>query len=216
MPLALVAVKNFKLNSIVTLLYLMRYEMNKIKVLGLALALGVSSLSLHASDFGYSFVQLGFGITDDENSTSNGEYSGVTGSFQTQNGVLVLFESTRFEESGQYDFDFTAIGAGIYTATGSQTDLYGGLQLVNADLGAENDESGFRVSIGIRTALTSHIELDGSVKHEDVYDNDSDTGYGLALRYYATPNVAAGVHYDSTDINGLGIESIYGSIRFIF
>ncbi|TBR44836.1 hypothetical protein CBF23_002050 [Marinomonas agarivorans] len=189
--------------------------MNKFKTLGLAIAVSAASTALHASDFSYNYIDLGFGITDDENSSSNGEYRTFAGSFVTPMGPFIAFESTSYEEEGQYNVDLTAVGVGAFTATGSQTDIFGTLQLVNADLGTSGDESGFRVSIGARTALGSHVELDGKVKYEDVYE-DSDTSIAIALRYYATPGLAASLNYDTAEINGLEIDSMYAAIRFAF
>lgn len=189
--------------------------MNKLKVLGLTMAVGVASTGLQASDFSYSYIDLGFGITDDENSSSNGEFRTMNGSFLTPMGPFIAFESTSYEEDGEYNVDLTAVGVGAFTATGSQTDIYGTLQLVNADLGGGEDESGFRVSIGARTALNSHVEVDGKVKYEDVYD-DSDTSIVIAARYYATPNLAAALAYDTAEIDGTEIDSIYAALRFTF
>lgn len=189
--------------------------MNKLKVLGVAVVFGALSTTLQASGFSYNYLDVGFGITDNVDNDSTGEFKTMSGAFQTQSGPFVAFESTGYEEDGQYNVDLTALGVGAFTATGGSTDFYGTLQLVNADFGTGSDQSGYRVSMGFRSAFGSHVELDAKVKFEEVYD-ESDTSVYLAARFYATPTLAAAINYDSAGVNGSDIDSYYASIRLAF
>ena len=169
--------------------------MNKFKALGFALVFGASSATLQASDFSYSYIDLGFGVTINENTDNSGEFKTISGSFQTATGPFIAFESTGYEDEadsngeGGYNIDLTAVGVGTFFPTGAQTDLYTVLQLVSVDLGETGDESGFRVSAGFRSAFGGNLELDAKVKYEDVYE-ESDTSFGISARYYLAPSIA--------------------------
>ncbi|MBJ7539311.1 hypothetical protein [Marinomonas transparens] len=170
------------------------------------------STSTHASD--YTYIDYALGATDPESTSASGEYSSLSGSFEMQNRAFIAFQSNNYEDDRRYDIDITALGIGAYVDSGIRTDLYGLVQLVKTDLG-NHEDTGFRITIGLRSSISSNIELAVKIKHEDVY-RDTSKSYAAELRYYLTPDFSAGASYETADINGSEMNTLYGSLRLNF
>lgn len=187
--------------------------MNKFKVAGLAIALGLST-NLIASDFSYNYVDIAIGKADSSDiDSSTGDYSSISGSFVFQDALFFSLESTTYEFDSA-DAETLQFGVGAYTATGSTTDLYGAVRISNSEIGAV-DESGFQIDVGLRNQLTSHVGIDGRLKYHDVFD-ESGMGYLLAARYYPAPQLSFGVGYEYMDFNENDINTAFANFRYNF
>ena len=187
--------------------------MNKLKVAGLAMALGFTT-NLYASDFSYNYIDLAIGKADSSDiDSSSGDYSSISGSFVFQDALFFSLESTTYEFDAA-DAETLQFGVGAYTATGSTTDLYGAVRIANSEIGAV-DESGFQIDVGLRNQLTSHVGLDGRLKYHDVFD-ESGMGYLLAARYYPAPQLSFGLGYEYMDFNENDINTIFANFRYNF
>ncbi|OUR70441.1 hypothetical protein A9Q77_07400 [Marinomonas sp. 42_23_T18] len=187
--------------------------MNKFKIAGLAMALGLAT-NLYASDFSYNYIDIAVGKSDSSDiSSASGDYSSISGSFVFQDAIFFSLESTTYE-FGSTDADTLQFGVGAFTATGSTTDLYGAVRIANSEIGTV-DESGFQIDVGLRSQLTSHVGVDGRVKYNDVFD-DAGMGYMLAARYYPAPQLSFGVGYEYYDFNGNDINTVLANFRYNF
>lgn len=193
----------------------MERVMNKFKVAGLAMALGLST-NLYASDFSYNYINIAMGKTDSSDidpSSSTGDYSSISGSFIFQDALFFSLESTTYKFDAQ-DAETLQFGVGAFTATGSTTDLYGAVRIANSEVGAV-DESGFQIDVGLRNQLTSHVGIDGRLKYHDVFD-ESGMGYLLAARYYPAPQLSFGVGYEYMDFNENDMNTAFANFRYNF
>lgn len=174
--------------------------------------LTLPALNTYANE--YAYIDYAVGFTAPENTSSLGEYSSLSVSFEIDNKSFLLFDSSDYEETNEYNYDINAIGLGAYTNFGVMTDLYGAIQLVRADLG-RREETGFQFVAGLRSNLSEDIELAAKMKHEHIYNTTSKT-YALELRNYITTYFSVGASYETKNINGLELEVLYGSLRLNF
>lgn len=182
--------------------------MKKLLISGLVAA--AVSLPIAAQADTFTYIDYGFGSIDPDNSNpNNDDYTSLSGAFETSGGPFVAFESTEYGGT-----DVMAVGAGVFTPAGSQSTLYGALQFVKVDFG-RTDETGFRVTLGIRSTLTDRVELEGKVKYDDVF-SDTDTSFAAALRYYATRNFSIAANYDTAEIAGNNQNAMFASLRLSF
>jgi hypothetical protein len=167
------------------------------------------ALSAGAQAGPFDYIDYGFGKIDPDSSSSSDDYSSLSGAFQTSAGPFIALETTEYGE-----LDVLAIGAGVYAPVGGQSNVFGMLQYIKADYG-NNDETGFRISAGVRTTLTNRVELEGKIKHDDVY-SQTDTSFAAALRYYVTPNFSVAANYDTAETNGNDLNAMFASLRLNF
>ena len=188
--------------------------MKKFKIAGLALALGLTT-NLYASDFSYNYVDLALGKAESTDiNSSTGDYSSFSGGFVFQESLYFTVESTTYEYDN-VDAETFQFGVGAYTATSlSNTDMYGTVRIANSEIGSV-DESGFQIDGGIRSALTTHIELDAKLKYHDVFD-DSGMGYQATVRFYPAPQISFGAGYEYYDFNNNDINTVYANFRYNF
>jgi hypothetical protein len=169
-------------------------------------------LSVHADE--YAYIDYALGVTAPENTSSMGEYSSLSVSLELDSRSFLLFDSSDYEDTNEYNYSINALGLGTYGNFGSMTDLYGAAQFVRADLGA-TEEIGFQFVIGLRSNLSEDIELAAKMKYEHIY-NATSKSYTLELRKYVTTNFSIGASYETTSINDLEIDTLYGSLRLNF
>lgn len=162
----------------------------------------------------YTYLDYAIGITKPAYTSATGKYSAISGSFGLQSKAFVAFDVQSYDDSRRYNYDVTGIGIGAYTGIGIVTDLYGLAQVVRADLGNNND-SGYRLTVGVRTITLGNIELNAKIKHEDIYDKTNDS-FAIGARYYFTPMFSLGASYETAYIKDSDMKALYGSVRLNF
>jgi len=187
--------------------------MNKFKVAGLAMALGLAT-NLHASDFSYNYIDIALGKAESSDiNSSTGDYSSFSGGFVFQDSMYFSLESTTYEYNS-VDAETLQFGVGAYTPTAGNMDMYGAVRIANSEIGSV-DESGYQIDIGLRSAITTHIELDGRFKYHDVFD-DAGIGYLATARFYPAPQISFGAGYEYYDFNDNDIYTVYANFRYNF
>lgn len=179
------------------------------KILLSSLAATAFTLSMTAQADTFTYIDYGFGSIDPDYSVSDDDYASLSGAFETSSGPFIAFESTEYGS-----LDVMAVGAGAYTPIGSQSNLFGVLQYVKVDLG-RTDETGFRLTVGVRSTLSDRVELEGKIKHDDVF-SETDTSFAAAVRYYVTPNFSVAANYDVAEINSNDQNAMFASLRLSF
>ena len=178
------------------------------KILLAGLAVTTLALSTGAQAATFTYIDYGFGKIDPDNSNpSDDGYSSLSGAFELSNGPFIAAESTEYGS-----LDVTAIGAGIYAPVGRASSLFGMLQLVKADWGNNNDETGYRFTAGLRSSLADRLEFEGKIKYDDVY-RETDSSFALGLRYYMTKNFSIGANYDVAQFSQNDQNAFFASLR---
>jgi len=186
--------------------------MNYFTKIHFAVFLMLSASSIQAKD--YTYIDYARGATDPESTSNYGKYTSLSSSFEIQNNAFLTFESTQYEDTNRYDIDIKAIGMGGLTDYGLRTDLYGMVQLIRSNLGYSKN-TGFRITLGLRSNLSNNVEFAAKAKYEDVYTEASNS-YALSLRYYFTTALSAGASYETASINESDMNALYGSLRLNF
>lgn len=180
--------------------------MKKVLLASLAAATCIFTMSAQADTFTY--LDYGLGKIDPDNSDPvDDDYSSLSGAFELGNGPFIAAESTSYGA-----LDITAMGAGIYTPVGRASNLYGMLQFVQADWGNNNDETGYRLTAGLRSSLADRLEFEGKFKYDDVF-TDTDSSFAFALRFYMTKNLSIAANYDIAQFNQNDQNAIFASLR---
>ncbi|KZN13645.1 hypothetical protein [Marinomonas sp. TW1] len=180
--------------------------MKKILLSSLATAAVTLSTGTYAESL-FTYLDYGFGKVDV--SSSDDGYTSLSGAFETSAGPYVAFESTEYGS-----LDVMAVGAGMYSGVGSQSNIFGQLQYVQVDIG-RNDETGFRITAGVRTTISDRVELEGKFKYDDVF-SDTDSSFAVAARYYVTKNFSVAANYDTAEIAGYNYDAMFASLRLSF
>lgn len=180
--------------------------MNKLLLTGFTAVAFTLSTAAQAESI-FTFIDYGTGTVDVD--SSDDEYTSLSGAFETSGGPYVAFESTEYGS-----LDVMAVGAGVYSGVGSQSNIFGQLQYVEVDLG-RSDETGFRLTAGIRTTISDRVELEGKFKYDDVF-SDTDSSFAVAARYYVTKSFSVAANYDTAEIAGYNYDAMFASLRLSF
>lgn len=173
-------------------------------------AVSLLALSAQASDVPYSYVDLEYNSFD--------EFDGFTfgGSYDFGNNFYVLGElaSLSADEQGiDVDARTIQVGLGYNYEVSPNTDLIAELSFVNADLESDfgdADDSGYALGFGIRSMISSNVELNGKVQYVDIFE-DSDTGFEVGGLYYLDNGFGFGASYetDGDELDGFSLKARY-------
>lgn len=180
--------------------------MKKVLLTGLTATACFLSTNVLAESL-FTFIEYSKGTVDVD--SSDDEYTSLSGAFETSGGPYVAFESTEYGS-----LDVMAVGAGVYSSVGSQSNLFGQLQYVEVDLGS-TEETGFRLTAGLRTTISDRVELEGKVKYDDVF-SETDSSFAVAARYYVTKNFSIAANYDTAEIADYNFDAMFVSLRLSF
>jgi hypothetical protein len=143
-----------------------------------------------ANDLRYSYAELRF-VDYDNN---GGDGFRVNGSWDLGNNWIILGGITSADYNNNVDVTVLELGGGYVWRYTDDWDLVGTAQFVRAEVdtpGGSSDDSGFKLSGGVRGFLAPKFELRGSVNHVNL--DDSDTYLEIAGDYYFTRQFAAGL-----------------------
>lgn len=185
----------------------------------LAGVLAFSPLLVRAEGPSYSFVDLGYVVTDIDDIDEEFDGFLLRGSFEfVENVFLYARYLDQSAEIFGVDFDATqaAIGIGYAWPLTDAMDLYGKLGYTEVEVEAFDekvDDDGFEVSVGLRGYLTEQLELEGAVNYVDLSDSGDDTSFGLAARWYFIEQFAVGLEGefgDDATSYGIGVRWSFG------
>ena len=143
---------------------------------------------------------------------ADGNGWGVAGSVAINESWYAFATYSSAELVDVIDLDQMSIGAGWHSAINDTTDWFVSAAYVDAEISAGQfgsaDDSGFGLSVGMRSMLNPNFELAGSLNYVDFGDGD-DTSLGISGWYTVTGNLALGLGAEfGDDISsyGLGIR----------
>lgn len=178
--------------------------MQKIATLGAIAALGMGGAAFAAEGPSYSYVEAGYGITDVQVPGASAGSNGfvVAGSLELPNNFFVKasFNDRSYDDDLGFDETELSAGAGYKWSLSDSVDMFAAASFeslkLDPDGGSSADDTGFGLSIGVRTRATEKLELNSFVKYTDIeLEGTSVSGFevGAGGRYYFTPNFAGGV-----------------------
>lgn len=173
--------------------------------------------TLIASEFGYTYLDLGYHQTEIdavyETVDADGFY--LSGSVNLTDHFAITGEYA--EDNIDYGIDVTVISAGIdfHNGLSESTDLVLGFSVVDAEISyaywfPTESDTGWVTNLSVRHQLSDQVEFSGGVSHSNIFE-DTATGYGVELLIDLSPSTALGLGYGwGDDIKTFGLV-----LRFI-
>ena len=118
--------------------------------------------------------------------------------------ITAGYERTDFDKHSGIDADTTAYDLGVTAHTSTfapGASLFinlsargGEVETSDGTTGTYEYDTGYLVSIGLRSMVTDIFEIDTALSREDLFD-DHDASFGFAGRIYASEKVSFGAGY---------------------
>lgn len=172
----------------------------------LIMATLASSSSVLGKEISYDYIQGGYINTYGSDPTPNGDGFEFSGSFSVMSNIAITagYERTDFDEHSGIDVDTAAYDLGV-TAHSSNlapgASLFvnlsargGEVEASDGTTGSYEYDTGYVVSIGLRSMVTDIFEIDTALSRVDLFD-DHDALFGFAGRIYASEKVSFGAGY---------------------
>lgn len=180
--------------------------MNKNKIALLLLSTIIASPAVLAETPNFNFVSGGYLNTDIDDEL-DGDGITLDGSVLVSENVFLSgqYQTVDFSDDGvDLDLNWLSAGIGYRMAVSANTDVYGLATYENIETEASyygsslsDDENGYGFTAGVRSLVTSNIELDGQIGYIDI--DDSDTFLSAGARYYFNKNFSVGANYKTLD-----------------
>ena len=174
-------------------------------------ACALAPLVSQAESPSYSYVEGGYVRTDIDGVGSDADGFLVRGSVELPHDFFLF---AGYVDQGVYGADIKqyGVGAGYAWSITDTTDLYGKVGYARAEADAYDfglDDDGYSLGVGIRSFVTSRLELEASVDYVDYSDLGDDTTFGIGARWYFTDHFALGVEAqvaDDATTYGIGLR----------
>ena len=156
-----------------------RYSMKRL--LPALLAVVFLPLTAHAGDLDYNYLQAGYGYSHNDNSGRDSHsWNGTASAAIGQNFQVFGGGSVNDHDGTPRTGQGWNIGGGFHTPVGSQTDFVGNVSYGHGNVdGVSGDIKTYSGAVGVRSALTPHVEgwvMAGySDNHNDIGDIDRDS-----------------------------------------
>ncbi len=182
--------------------------MNKILTSLLLLAMSIPAM---ADTPTYNFINAGFQrVQLDGNGVDvDGDGFVIAGAYEIADNwhIVASYASTGFDFS--VDLNQLQIGAGYHTDISDTTNFFANALYVDYEVDTGGfgsvDDSGFGLAIGLRSNISSTLELEGSITHIDIGDADGTTLAGAGW-YKFSREFAVGLNAAiEDDVTAFGI-----------
>lgn len=179
------------------------------------------SASASAQNFDYSYLTLGYGNTDFDAISADGEGFILGGSYAFTNKLhgFASYDAADLSSSTLLiGVDATRANAGIgYNTTMSdKLDMFARLsyEYVDLDGGVGNsiDDTGFGFGVGLRFAASNNLELNAGINYVDYSDLGDDTSLEVGGLYNFSDSFSLGLAAETSD----EVTSFALSGRFYF
>jgi hypothetical protein len=181
----------------------------KLKTLA-PLIIGLSAaLPAAAQELSYTFVQLSYLDVDFDGDDASGFGVGISGAIHKN--IFLLGSFSRIESDDEFQISATesdeatlnsrSFGIGLNYPIADRTDFVLSAEKIKQklEIGALSATGdGEAYSMGLRSMIAPQVELSGLIQSLQGED-ESDTGYSFAARYYAAPNISIGAGLSSSD-----------------
>lgn len=176
-------------------------------------ALMLSSTAALADRPSYSYIQANYQEVDIDlgNNDIDGDGFAVSGSVAINESWFAFAGYSSAEFESVVDLTEFALGGGYHAPLSEKTDWVATASYLNAEIDAPGvnsmSESGFGMSLGVRSMLNPKLELAGSVSYADLGDGADGVSVGGSAWYTVTGNLALGLGFsagDDTTSYGIG------------
>ena len=177
------------------------------------------SSSLLANTPSWNNVEIGYAKADYDDVEPDGFF--VKGSTLVTENVFLTAEYTSLSDDVwgvDVDLTWARLGAGYRYSIATSTDLYGKVtyeyteaEASYAGISDSNDDSGFGLTAGVRSRITSQFEVDGSIGYIDI-DGEGDAAFAVSAHYYFNDQFAVGARFLNVD----DLDILSASIRYSF
>jgi hypothetical protein len=176
-------------------------------------ALMLSSATAMAEGPSYSYIQANYQEVDIDVGGGfdvDGDGFGVSGSLAINDNWFIFAGYSSLDFESVVDLTEWSLGGGWNSAISEKTDWFATAAYIDAeiDIGGFDSasDSGFGVSVGMRSMLTPKLELAGSVGYADLGDGADGTSVSGGLWYAVAGSLALGVGFDvGEDTTGYGV-----------
>ncbi len=181
--------------------------MNK-KLLASAV-LSILSFGAMAETPSFDNVEIGYASYDFDGLGTFDGYQ-LKGSKQISDDFYIAGDYTDVSKSG-LDLALLTVGFGYKNDFSNTSSFFTELDYARLDIGGGADDTGYELTVGIRSMFTEQIELKAAVEYLDI-DNDDTTSMVLGGAYNLTDNFALFADYKyESDISSYGV-----GVRFNF
>lgn len=170
-----------------------------------------------ANDFSYTHVDASYSMLETEvgnfDVDADGLGLGISVAISDMVYIVGGYSTLEYDDS-DVEQDALTAGIGAHTPVTENTDLYGEVVYLNAEIESRfisDDDSGYGLAVGLRHSLNSMFELEGRINYVDIFD-DSNTGITVGGRAYLAPAVSIGLAYTSAD----DTDGLIANFRFDF
>ncbi len=151
-----------------------------------------------AADLSYNYVDFGLQSYDTDGAADNFDGIGLRGSYLVNPNFFIAAEIAP-TEGNNIDVTVLGIGGGYRQAINATTDWYAQIDMLQFDTDF-GDDDGLRLTGGVRSMMTSELELRGAISYVDVAEEDLMLTVGADYRFM--PQLSGFAEFRSADVFG--------------
>lgn len=176
--------------------------MRKEMILASLAALGLAGPAV-ASDFNYSYLELGWMQSEFDDVDVDGDGFGLRGSMEFTSALHGFVSYS--DQSYDFDIDgeFIEIGLGYAWSMTPNVDIVGRIAYLDTSFDipgfGEVSDDGFALGGYLRGKPMQSLELTGGIDLVDYSDGGSDEQFNVGARYFFTKQFAAGLDVQFND-----------------
>ena len=178
------------------------------------------SVTATAQDLSYNHIVGGYqrvDLDDDFGLDVDGDRFTIGGSFAVGESWYLFANYALSDFDFGVELDEISAGIGFHAPLTPSTDVIAEIGFASADISspiASVDDNGYAVSVGVRSMVSSNVELAGAVTYADIGDFDSETTVNGAAWYNLSEQFGLGLTItagDDVTSYGLGARVYFGN-----
>ena len=181
--------------------------------LALAGLLILSSAVAMADGLNYNYIQAAYQEVDIDlggGVDADGDGFGIGGSAAINDDWFIFASYSTFDFESVIDLSSLTIGGGYRAAVSNKTDWFATLGYAKAEVDVQGfgsaDDSGYAVSLGMRSMVSENFELYGSLGYADLGGGADGTTVSGGFWYSLSGNLALGVGAEfDDDVTAFGV-----------
>ncbi len=168
-------------------------------------ALLAASGTALADGFSYTYLQLNYGTIDIGNMNIDGDGLGLNGSYSITDSLHFVGGYQTADLDSFTETTGWSVGLGVRNPLSDTPsvgylsvtlDVVAAVSYVNVDIstvGINFEQDGFGLTVGVRAAFTSMIEINAGVSYVDLSDSGDDIRVGAGVLYNLTDTFSIGL-----------------------
>jgi len=173
----------------------------------------LSSAVTMADGLNYNYIQAAYqevNIDVGAGFDVDGDGFAIGGSVEVNDDWFVFAGYSTFDFESVVDLDSLTIGGGYHAPVSDKTDWFATLGYAQAEVSApglgSEDDSGYAVSVGLRSMVSEKFELFGSLEYADLGGGADGTSVAGGFWYSLSGNMALGFGVDiDDDVTAYGV-----------